>query len=231
MQAIDVMTTDVYTVIEDTSVNEIASILLNRHVSAVPVVDDVNHVVGMVSEGDLLHRTENGTERHHSKWGLYFHASEELAAEYVKSHGNRARDVMTSRVISVTEETPLAEIAGLMEEKHIRRVPVLRDGKLAGIVARADLLSALITGKEQAETAQSNDDQYIRDTINQTLQELDWVSFGCIEVRVENGIANLWGLVDGEEERRALHVAVENVSGVKGIKDHLGRNSPWMAAF
>ena len=231
MRATDVMTSDVYKVTADTTVKKIATMLLDRHVSAVPVVDDMDHVVGMVSEGDLLHRAENGTERHHSWWGWYLRASEELAAEYVKSHGSRARDVMTSPVISVTEETPLAEIAELMEEKHIRRVPVLRDGKLAGIVTRADLLSALTTEKDQTETVPSTDDQSLREAVLQTLRGLKWASPAGIDVRVREGIAHFWGLVYCDEERRALHIAVENVPGVKGVRDHLRLESPWTMGY
>ena len=230
MQATDVMTTGVYKVTADTTVNKIATMLLDRHVSAVPVVDDLDQVVGVVSEGDLLHRTENGTERHHSWWGWNLRGPEKLAAEYVKSHGSRARDVMTFPVISVTEETPLAEIAELMEERHIRRVPVVRDGKLAGIVSRADLLGALTKEKDQAETVSSTDDQRIREAVLQTLRGLKWVSLACIEVQVSDGVAHFWGLVDGIEERRALHIAAENVPGVEGVRDHLVGEKPWIWA-
>ena len=231
MQATDVMTTDVFKATVNTTVNKIATMLLDRHVSAVPVVDDLDQVVGVVSEGDLLHRTENGTERQHSWWNAHFGEPEELAAEYVKSHGSRARDVMTSPVITVTEETPLAEIAELMEEKHIRRVPVLRDGKLVGIVSRADLLCALATEEEQTETVPSTDDQRIREAVLETLRGLKWASLACIEVRVRDGVAHLWGLVACDEERRALHIAVENVPGVKGVRDHLRAELPWIWAF
>jgi CBS domain-containing protein len=231
MQATDVMTTDVFKVTEATTVNKIATILLDRHVSAVPVVDDLDHIVGVVSEGDLLHRAENGTARHHSWWGWHLRGSEELAAEYVKSHGRRARDVMTSPVVTVTEETPLAEIAELMEGKHIRRVPVLRDGKLVGIVSRADLLCALATEKDHVETVQSTDDERIREAVLETLRGLKWASLAGIEVRVSGGVAHLWGLVSCDEELRALHVAVENVPGVNGIRDHLVQEAPWIWAF
>ena len=231
MQATDVMTTGVNKVTADTTVNKIATMLLDRHVSAVPVVDDLDQVVGVVSEGDLLHRTENGTERQHSWWNAHFGEPEELAAEYVKSHGSRARDVMTSPVITVTEETPLAEIAELMEEENIRRVPVLRDGKLAGIVSRADLLCALATKEEQTETVPSTDDEGIREAVLQTLRGLKWAPLEGIDVRVKDGIAHCWGLVFYDEERRALHIAVENVPGVKGVRDHLRLESPWTMGY
>ena len=159
MRAMDVMTTNVITVSPDTSVQEVAKILSERSISGVPVVDAQNRLVGIVSEGDLLHRVEMGTDRRpdrrtgrrRSWWLDTVGSDEELARAYVKSHGRTARDVMTSEVTSVSETTELADIANLLETKRIKRVPVVRDGKLVGIVSRANLVRALAAAGSRLE--------------------------------------------------------------------------------
>jgi len=147
MRAMDVMTTEVITVDPDVSVQAVAKLLSERGISGVPVIDAADRLVGIVSEGDLLHRVETGTERlpgrPRSWWLDTIALDRELARDYVKSHGRTARDVMTRDVISVIDTTDLAEIAMLLETKRIKRVPVLRDGKLVGIVSRANLMRAL----------------------------------------------------------------------------------------
>ena len=145
MRAIDVMTPNVITVDPDTLVQDLAKLLSERNISGAPVVDKTGGIVGIVSEGDLLHRSELGTERHTQKrraWWLEHFASE-LARDYVKSHGRTVKDIMTRDVATVSEDTELADIATLLETKRIKRVPVLRDGKIVGIVSRANLVRAL----------------------------------------------------------------------------------------
>jgi CBS domain-containing protein len=143
MRAIDVMTSEVISVDENASVAAVASLLAEREISGVPVVDSANRVIGMVSEGDLLHRAETGTERRRSWWLEMMASTNKLAGEYVKAHGRTVKDVMTRAVISVAEATPIADIALLLETNGIKRVPVVRDGKLVGIVSRANLVQAL----------------------------------------------------------------------------------------
>lgn len=151
MRAGDVMTTDVITVAPETSVQDLAVLLANHGISGVPVVDAVNNLVGLVSEGDLLHRTETGTERRtqrrRSRWLDVFASDRNSARDYVRSHGRTVRDVMTRDVITVTETTELNEVANLLETKRVKRVPVVRDGKVIGIVSRANLVRALATTK------------------------------------------------------------------------------------
>src|ERR1700757_4532857 len=143
MRAMDVMTSEVITVDEDASVQSVAKLMAKHGISAVPVVDKHDRVIGMVSEGDLLHRAETGTERRRSWWLEMMSSTNKLAGDYIKSHSGRIRDVMTRDVVSVTEETPVANIAVLLETNRIKRVPVVRDGKLVGIVSRANLVRAL----------------------------------------------------------------------------------------
>src|SRR5690349_7685039 len=152
MRAEDIMTTDVITVAPETSVQDLAVLLANHGISGVPVVDAANHLAGLVSEGDLLHRTETGTERRtqrrRARWlDVFFASDRDSARDYVRSHARIVRDVMTRDVITVAETTELAEIANLLETKRIKRVPVVRDGKVVGIVSRANLVRALATTK------------------------------------------------------------------------------------
>ena len=146
MRAMDVMTTDVITVDPDTTVQALAALLAERGISGAPVVDSSGRLVGIVSEGDLLHRTEIGTARRHRErrrsWWLDDFASD-LARDYIKSHGRTVKDIMTRDVVTVTEDTDLGEVAALLEAKRIKRVPVMRDGKVAGIISRANLVRAL----------------------------------------------------------------------------------------
>ena len=143
MRAIDIMTSEVITVGEEASVQRVAQLLAERGISAVPVVDGENRVIGMVSEGDLLHRTETGTERRRSWWLDMMSSTNKLAGDYIKSHSGKVKDVMTRDVIGVVDTTPVADIAVLLETNRVKRVPVVRDGKLVGVVSRANLVRAL----------------------------------------------------------------------------------------
>jgi CBS domain-containing protein len=179
MRAMDVMTTNVITVGPETPVQEVAKILSERSISGVPVVDSENRLVGIVSEGHLLHRVETGTERRTQRrrsWWLDTIGSEqELARDYVKSHGRTARDIMTREVITVNETTDLAEIATLLETKRIKRVPVLKEGKLVGIVSRANLVRALAAAGSQLTADTTVDDRTIRGKLLAELKGQEWV--------------------------------------------------------
>lgn len=172
MRAVDVMTTKVITVDPDASVLAVAKLLSEQAISGVPVVDAAGQLVGIVSEGDLLHRVETGTERHRGEplagrrrswWLETIGSPRELARDFLKSHGRTAADVMTREVISVTETAELADVAMLLETKRIKRVPVLRDGKLVGIVSRANLVRALAATTSEPAIDADSDDRGIRE--------------------------------------------------------------------
>jgi CBS domain-containing protein len=220
MKAKDVMTTRVVSVAPEDSVRDIASRLLMCRISAVPVVDTRGAVIGIVSEGDLVRRVETGTSDRHRPWWLGLLADEgRLAGDYVKSHGRKARDVMSTDVISVQPDTPLAEIAELIESKQIKRVPVLDKGKLVGIVSRADLLHGL-AAMRAVEPVQTPSDESIREQIVAELDREPWGHTLTTSVLVTNGIVEFWGISNSEPEQEASRVVAENVSGVREVVDH-----------
>jgi CBS domain-containing protein len=218
MQAKDVMTKQVVTAGVDTPVAELAQQLVRHRVSAVPIVDADGRLIGIVSEGDLMRRPETGGARHRSWWLAMFAVPEERAREYIKAHGGSARDVMTRDVVTVTEDASLEEIAALLEEHRIKRVPVIREGRLIGIVSRADLLHGIVA--RQHAILPSADDRLLRervdDAIKATGAESEFVS-----VVVSGGIAHLWGATYSAAEREAIRIAASNVPGVKAVEANL----------
>lgn len=216
MQAIDVMTAPVVTVTPEMNVSEVAKLLLRNRISAVPVVDQNHSIVGMLSEGDLMRRSETGTSENHS-WWLSLVA--DLRAEaFVKSHGVHVKDVMTRKVISVLEDTPLEEVATLLERHRIKRVPVLRDGRIVGIVSRANLLHGLIAFRTGV--SPSRNDQQIRTAILDELKRID-LPRRFLNVVVSNKIVYLWGAVNSESESDAYRIAAENSPGVQRVENNI----------
>jgi CBS domain-containing protein len=228
MQARDVMTTQVVTVRPETSVEQIAALLLERRISGVPVVDAGGRLLGIVTEGDLMRRPEIGTERHRGWWLRFFGDERARTVEYARAHGSRAEQVMTRNVVTVGEDTSLADIARLLEEHHIKRVPVVRDGRVVGIVSRANLLHGLATHVDATPPAKPIDDRSLRDAVLRAFERDDLTLHGRLNVIVKNGVVELWGLVESEEARRAIRIAAENVPGVTGVRDNLGSIPPWL---
>jgi CBS domain-containing protein len=221
MRAMDVMTSEVLTVDENATVPAVARLLAERGISAVPVVNKENRVIGMVSEGDLLHRAETGTERRGSWWLEMMASTNKLAGDYVKSHSGKVKDVMTRDVISVIDTTPVADIAVVLETNRIKRVPVVRDGKLVGIVSRANLVRALaMTIDEQVSGTEAND-RSIRDKLLAELKAQRWAEVSPANVTVKDGVVHLWSSYLSEQEKRALLVAAENTPGVRRVEDHM----------
>lgn len=229
MLAKDVMTTKVITVSPDALVSEIAGLLLRNRISAVPVVDTENRILGIVSEGDLMHRPESGTEKRRGSWWLkLFTMSDELAVEYSKSHGARASQVMAAPVVTVPEDMPVAEIARTLEEHHIKRVPVVRDGRLVGIVSRANLLHGLATRNEAPPLPSAATDQAIREDILHTLQDEEWATLPYANVIVEDGVAHLWGMAETDAQIKAVEIVAGNATGVTSVENHMSRIDPRM---
>lgn len=219
MQAHDVMTTNVITVQPDTTVQAIAKRMIENRISAVPVLERDGRLVGIVSEGDLMRRSESGTESHPSWWLLLLESPEEMIHKYVKAHGKYAADVMTRRVVTVSGNTPVEEIAETLEKHHIKRVPVMNGDKLVGIVSRANLLRGLAS--LQTKSTPVTDDRKIKASIEAAFLEAGLRS-SFLNVVVSGGVANLWGLAESDEEKNAARVAAETAPGVKDVHNNIG---------
>ncbi|WP_316179794.1 MULTISPECIES: CBS domain-containing protein [unclassified Bradyrhizobium] len=222
MKARDVMVSPVITVGKNSTVRDLAKLLLANRISAVPVVDSGGKVVGIVSEADLMHRAEAGTERPSSWWLSLISGESALAAEYVQSHALKVKDVMTTDVQTAQPDTPLVEIADMFEEKHIKRVPIVNAaGKLVGIVGRANIIQAVASARPQLEI--SLPDTAIREKLIAELKKHSWSHVHNLNVTVTNGVVDLWGFAESDKERQAIRIATESVPGVVAVNDHLMR--------
>ena len=216
----DVMTRDVTTVTPDTAVREVARLLLERRISAVPVVDAKGELLGIVSEADLLQRAESGTAPRRSSWLDFFVEPDARAEAFLKAHGRTARQVMVSGLEVVAPATELEVAARLMQEQGVKRLPVVEDDRLVGIVARADILRGLATAPEPV-IPPGQDDLAIKDQFEATAKAAGFASVGAITVVVEDGIVHLWGLADTRAERQALELAAAEIPGVRAVDNHL----------
>ncbi len=222
MKARDVMVSPVITVSENDTVRDVARLLVAKHISAVPVVDQAGKLVGIVSEADLMHRAEAGTERPISWWLSVISGDRAIAAEYVQSHATRVKDIMTKDVQTALPETPLYEIADVLEECHIKRVPIVnRDGDLVGIVSRANIVQAVASAGPALKIGLT--DSMIRDRLLAELKKQSWSHVHKLNVTVTNGVVDLWGFTQSETERQAIRVVAESIPGVTAVDDHLMR--------
>ncbi|MDX2101285.1 MAG: CBS domain-containing protein [Alphaproteobacteria bacterium] len=218
MKAKDIMTQHVAAVGPDTEVVTIARLMVDLGISAVPVVDEAGAVLGIVSEGDLMRRKELGTGKRHSWWLSFLTSAEELAEEYIRSHGTHARDVMTSPAITVTVDAAVTAVCDLLDEKHIKRVPVVENGRLVGIVSRRDFVR-LLAERDTGEV--ERDDSAIRNTLDQRVKAQPWAPKTSVNIQVENGVVELWGFVHADVQRDALRVMAETTPGVREVRNHL----------
>jgi CBS domain-containing protein len=219
MQARDIMSTDVFTVRPDTTVRDVAAMLLSRYVSAMPVVDEEGRVLGIVSEGDLIRRAEAGTGRRRSWWLELLAGTDALARDYLKEHGRLVEDIMTSPVVSVTEDTSAAEIAEILDSRRIKRVPVLRNGKVVGIVSRADLIRGMLRAQPSARAAQ--DDDGIEAELRKAMEAESWAKHLYVNFGVKNGVVTFAGSVGSDNQIRALRRMAEDIPGVREVDSSL----------
>lgn len=220
MKAMDVMVRDVITVRPDTSVAQAARVLVENDISALPVIDDDGRMVGIISEADLMRREEIGTEKRRPWWLEAMTPATTLANEFEKSHGKCVADLMSRRVVSASEDTPLAEVAALLERHQIKRVPIIRDDKVIGVVSRANIVQALASSKGKLD-GERDGDRAIRLEVLAKLKKQSWTDFGSRNVIVADGVVHLWGLVGSAQERKALTTLAESVPGVTGVVDEM----------
>jgi CBS domain-containing protein len=224
MRATDIMTTDVITVEPHMTVQGLATLLAERGISGAPVVDATGRLVGVVSEGDLLHRAEIGTARRHRvrrrSWWLD-HFAADAARDYVKSHGRTVNDIMSRDVVTVTEETELADVAALLEARRVKRVPVVRGDQVVGIISRANIVRAVGATKGAPARDGENDDRSIRARLLAELGREEWAKVWPEDIIVRDGVVHFWLSDDEPEEKQeALRVAAETIAGVRGVEQH-----------
>ena len=195
MNASDIMVSDVITVKSSGTVHEVAELLLRHRISALPVVDDAGKLVGMISEGDLIRRGDADTGHDRPWWLRLLMGRDVLAAEFVKENSRTVADVMTRGVISAEPDTPVADIATVLERHRIKRVPIVPDGKIVGMASRANLIQALAAGRNNVLPPQHIDDAALREKIFARLKSEPWTRPSLVNVTVSDGTVDLWGLV------------------------------------
>jgi CBS domain-containing protein len=216
----DVMTRHVVSVLPDEFVVDAARLMLEKKISGLPVVDDTEKLVGVVTEGDFLRRAEIGTKRQRPRWVEFFMGPGRLADEYVRFSGRKIRDVMTRDVHAVAPDTPLSDVVRLMERHNIKRLPVVDDSKLVGIVTRANLLHAMASFVHEVAPARA-EDIAIREQLLAELATQPWAPVTVIDVTVRDGVVQLSGAITEERQRQALRVAAENIPGVRKVEDYI----------
>jgi CBS domain-containing protein len=227
MRVRHVMSHDVVCVAPDTSVQEIADLMLRNRISSVPVINRAGRLVGIVSDGDLIRRIEINTEPRPSWWRSLLNDARATAYEYVRAHGRTASDVMTPGPVTTTEFTPLHEVAALMAKRRLKQLPVVRGEQVVGTISRTDLVSKLARGAKSS--AEPVSDEALRERIMERFQSMPWsMRIKALNAVVEDGVATVYGWVASEIERRALQVAVENTPGVRRVEDALHSVPPYV---
>jgi CBS domain-containing protein len=219
MRAHQIMTRNVITVRPDSSIVDAAKLMLERHVSGLPVLDKDGALVGIVSEGDFLRRSEIDTQRKRPRWLQYLMSPGRAANEFVHQSGRKVEEIMARDPVTVTEDAQLEELVALMEKHDIKRLPVMQNDRLVGIVTRANLLQAVASLARDVPDPTADDD-HIRQRVADSINSTDWRPIG-LHVTVRNGVVHLHGIIVNESSRQATIVAAENVAGVKEVHDHL----------
>ena len=222
MNVAEIMTRTVISVTPETTIADAAGLLLKHRISGLPVVDPKGAVVGVVTEGDLLRRTETGTERRHARWLEFLITPGRLAREYANANARKVGEVMSADVVAVTPRDSLTEVVRLMEHHHVKRLPVIERNRLVGIISRANLVRALLDDLSKPTGGKAPvGDAKIRERILAEIAKQPWGPRASVDVRVAGGVAELYGSIIDERERTALRVLAENSPGVKAVRDHL----------
>lgn len=220
MKVRDIMSTRVVSIAPDANVLEAVRLMLQNHISGLPVIDRSGALVGVVTEGDFLRRSETGTERKRPRWLEFLMGPRRLADEYVHTHARKVDDVMTREPITITEDAALDEVVRIMERRRIKRLPVVRGTEVIGIVSRANLLHALAS-LGAAASPPAKTDVAIREQLLAEFDKQTWAPVALIDVMVKDGAVELWGTITEEAQGEALKVCAENIPGVKSVVSHL----------
>jgi len=221
MDARDVMTPHVVTISANATVRELADLLVKRGISGVPVVGPKGELVGIVSEGDLVRRSELGTAKSRPWWLRLLTGEHALAVDFIKANAHRVGDVMTREVVTAAPDTPLGEVARLLERHSIKRIPIVHNKQLVGIVSRANLVQSFASLQKKPHLDLSPSDSAIRDRIMDRLEREPWAHTSLLNVLVADGVVDLWGIVHTAIEKDAIRVAAESTAGVRTVNDNL----------
>ena len=224
MKVRDVMTRNVISIGVDQTILEAARMMLQNNISGLPVADETGKLVGMVTEGDFLRRSEIGTQRRRPKWLEFLLGPGWMAEDYVRASGRKVDEIMTRDPATVTEDDTLETVVELMERERVKRLPVLRDGRMVGLISRANLMRAVVSLARNVGVA-TGEDSEIRERVLAAFAQQSWAP--RIDVVVKDGVAELWGTIIDERERQACRVLAENAAGVREIRDHL----VWLEPF
>ena len=220
MRAHQIMTRKLITVQADTPILEAANLMLQHHISGLPVVDDTGRLIGIVSEGDFIRRSEIGTQTPRIRWLDFIMGPGKSAVDFVHEHGRKVGEIMTrDNLYTATENMPLEELVRLMGRQNVKRLPVARGDMLVGIVTRTDLLRAVASLARDVPDPTADDD-HIRSRVIASIEKNEWQPMQ-LGVTVRDRIVHLSGMITDERFRQATIVAAENVSGVKLVHDHL----------
>jgi CBS domain-containing protein len=227
MNAAELMTRDLVTVRPEAPLADAIRLMLEHRVSGLPVVEEGGRLVGLLTEGDLLHRAETGTDTVRMGWLKAIIARGRMAEQYVHTHGRRVQDAMTRDVLTVGEASSLDDVIRIMESRRVRRVPVVEGGLLVGIVSRSDLVRALGAALDRARAAEPGQgDDAMREGILAEMARHRWAPGQNVEVIVTDGLVEFRGMIFDERMRDALRVIAEGVPGVKAVRDNLDLIDP-----
>jgi CBS-domain-containing membrane protein len=215
MRVEDVMTADVIAVGPEVSVHKAARLMSDHGVSGLPVIDAEGRVIGIVTEGDLILRQAAPRARHW--WARFFADPEALARDYRKAAGTTVGEVMTRAVVSVGPDLGIEAAARILYDRGLRRVPVVRDGRLVGILARGDLVKAIAA--TPVFRVWAPDDELVR-AMRERIKAEPWTAPGIV-VEASEGVITLWGAVATGAERSALETMARAIPGCRGVDNRL----------
>ena len=220
MRVRDIMTRDVVSAAPESSVLDLAKLMLDYRVSAIPVIQGAS-LMGIVSEADLLHRYELGTQRDAASqpWWRRFFAGDDAPWSYVEGHAMKVGDIMTTPVVSVEHDASVGDVAALFESRKIRRAPVMKKEAMVGIVSRSDFVRALVARAEIRRDPRPKSDEWIRRALLEELESQRWWHPDRSRVAVKDGIVHISGMFGSSQEQVAARVAAENIVGVRGVED------------
>ena len=226
MRAHDIMTTPVVTVPPDLSVQEIAALMVEKRISGIPVVSPDGAILGIVSESDLLRRTELGLDETTPRWPAMLANSHEIARNFTKIHGIKAHDVMARPVVSVGDDSPIQAVADTLARHAIKRVPVMKDGKLTGIIARSDLVRAYAQTKPATSGQVHLGNGVIHKAITDAMHGKPWLDTSYLNISVNDGVVRLSGYVQSRDHSNAVRVLIEELPGVERVEQNLKIGMP-----